>query len=90
MANPEHLKRLLRGVEDWNEWRHRHPHVGVDLQEADLQGQELVVVDLRGANLQKVNLEGADLRKADLGSGFSCFEFSHLKVWAPSLSESHA
>jgi len=61
MANPEHLKILKQGVEQWNKWREEHPDV-----EPDLSGANLLRADLYGANLRDANLAGADLRGADL------------------------
>jgi hypothetical protein len=50
MANPEHLAKLLQGVEAWNEWRE------------NISGK----LNLGGANLIEANLGGANLREADL------------------------
>src|SRR5271157_4684645 len=66
MANPEHLKILKQGVEQWNKWRKEHPDirpgfVGADLEKAGLSG-----ANLRGANLSVADLSGADLSAADL------------------------
>jgi len=38
MANPEHLKILKQGVEDWNQWRKDNPDIKPGLSEADLRG----------------------------------------------------
>jgi len=46
MANPEHLKILQQGVEQWNKWRKQHPNVTPDLSQEDLSGWQL-----SGANL---------------------------------------
>ena len=36
MANPEHLKILERGTDDWNAWRRDNPNVRPDFRKADL------------------------------------------------------
>ncbi len=56
MPNPEHLARLLEGVEAWDEWRKSNSDVIPDLAGADLTD----------ANLEGANLEGAILRAAKL------------------------
>ncbi len=66
MANPEHLKILKQGVEQWAKWRKEHPRARPNLREADLSN-----ANLHGANLSKTNLtwailNGANLAKADL------------------------
>jgi hypothetical protein len=61
MANPEHLKLLLRGVDAWNEWRIKEPSVRPDL--------EFEGADLRGADLSEADLSEADLRRAILNLG---------------------
>jgi len=45
MANDEHLKLLVRGVEAWNQWREEDPNTL-----PDLRGIKLVEADLSGAN----------------------------------------
>ena len=76
MANQEHLKILLQGVDVWNQWRKDNPHInpdlskanlfGTDLEEADLSFTDLRDTDLRRAGLLEANLWGADLGGADL------------------------
>jgi hypothetical protein len=66
MANPEHLKILLEGVEVWNQWREDNPEVIPDLSEANLSEANLLRADLREANLSGTNLIKADLRLANL------------------------
>jgi uncharacterized protein YjbI with pentapeptide repeats len=61
MANAEHLKLLLQGVDAWNAWREKEPAVKPDLSGADLSAAKL-----RGANFKEVNLSEAKLRKATL------------------------
>jgi uncharacterized protein YjbI with pentapeptide repeats len=60
----------------WNEWRRQHSDIRIDLSEAHLVGDQLVMANLEGADLRKVdmrqvnlnqaNLRGADLRQANL------------------------
>ncbi len=61
MANREHLEILLRGVEEWNDWRKNHSGIRANLEGADLRD-----ANLERAKLQDANLEGADLRDANL------------------------
>ena len=61
MANPEHLAKLMEGVEAWNQWRDRNVFIKVDLKGADLSG-----MDLRRANLDECDLEEVILNDANL------------------------
>ncbi|GAC1343327.1 MAG: pentapeptide repeat-containing protein [Ktedonobacteraceae bacterium] len=61
MANPDHLSLLRKGIDDWNDWRKRHPGIQPDLSNADLRK-----ISLRQANLHRANLSKADLRNVDL------------------------
>jgi uncharacterized protein YjbI with pentapeptide repeats len=72
LANPDHLARLLSGVQEWNAWRSSGTLVEVDLRGvhlpgADLRGADLWYAKLQGANLAASRLEGAILDRADLG-----------------------
>jgi hypothetical protein len=66
MANPEHLAKLLEGVEAWNRWRKRNLTIKPDLSGADLSGANLHRADLSEANLGGALLSRADLRSAKL------------------------
>jgi uncharacterized protein YjbI with pentapeptide repeats len=70
MANSEHLKRLMEGVEAWNAWRSeekgRPDLSGAHLSYAQLSGADLSGTDLRHANLSGADLSRANLRKANL------------------------
>jgi hypothetical protein len=66
MANPEHLKILKQGVEQWNEWRKKHRALELDLSEADLGRRELWASDLRGVDLSFANLRGCKFSGANL------------------------
>jgi hypothetical protein len=61
MANQEQLERLLRSVEEWNQWRKENPEIKVNLSEANLTGANLTGADLTGANLFGAKLFGVDL-----------------------------
>src|SRR5215472_12849405 len=76
MANPEHLAKLMAGVEAWNQWRKQNleerPSLSrANLIHADLMGAHLSDAILSGADLTRAqfsvaDLSGANLRKADL------------------------
>jgi uncharacterized protein YjbI with pentapeptide repeats len=71
MADEEQVKRLLAGVEGWNEWRKENLEIEIDLSEADLSkynfsNTDLSEANLRGANLIGVNLIGVRLDGANL------------------------
>lgn len=76
MANPEHVKILMRGVEAWNIWRFENSrafpelegadNLGVDLSGTNLSRADLAEANLCGANLSGANLSGANLRGANL------------------------
>ena len=68
MANEEHLKILLEGVEAWNAWRRENREVRPDLTRAKLTDADLMNANLGGANLVGANLAYADLTGADLTS----------------------
>jgi hypothetical protein len=85
MADPDHLRRLQKGVDAWNAWRKQgavEPDFSeADLFEADLSGTDplsslnpanLSGANLSGANLFKANLSGANLNPANL-SGANLF-----------------
>src|ERR1035437_4352963 len=63
MANPEHLNRLLSGIEAWNTWR-TQDNVVVDLSGANLAKAELPGANLWGAHLHRVTFHGANLAGA--------------------------
>lgn len=71
MANEEQLAILRQGVEVWNRWRDKNPHVDIDLNFAYLRGEHfddfnLCKVNFENANLREAQLKGADLREAKL------------------------
>jgi len=76
MANEEHLKILLQGVEVWNKWREDNPDIKEpDLTKADLspdaiKDTPLYDSKLKAAHLGGINLQGAWLLNANLQSAF--------------------
>jgi uncharacterized protein YjbI with pentapeptide repeats len=64
MANPDHLARLIAGVEEWNSWRRRNRGISPDLSDPDWREADLRDADLHGANLHGTNLSGAVLNKS--------------------------
>ena len=71
MPDPEHLAKLMEGVEAWNKWRLAHLDVRPNLHEADLSNANLSNVDLSkamlvGANLFRADLSGAILAGSNL------------------------
>ena len=41
MATPEHLARLLEGVDVWNKWREEDRDISCDLEGVDLRGVQV-------------------------------------------------
>jgi len=81
MANPEHLAKLMAGVEAWNQWRKQNleerPSLSrANLIHADLMGADLSGAILSGALLMEAYLTGANLRGADLSG--ACLMGAHL------------
>ena len=60
MADPNHLSKLLEGVDAWNNWRIDN-NIPVDLSWSDLAGQDLTGADLRFVNFEHANLRGTIL-----------------------------
>ncbi len=71
MANPEHLKILKQGVEQWNKWREEHPEV----RRPDLSEAALSEATLRGADLRRVDLHRADLSGPTLSERFDAYYY---------------
>lgn len=63
MVNNEHYALLKGNIKGWNEWRHKHPSITIDLKDAFLAWE-----DLRGANLSKANIIHANLSNAKLNN----------------------
>lgn len=86
MANPEHLDRLLDGVEPWNEWRASRDLTEVDLRGADLSGMDLRDVDLWYAKLQGVDFTSANLSRALLvRADLTMADLSHAALYRSDL-----
>ena len=73
MANPEHLAKLLQGVDAWNEWVAEHPETVADLSGADLSRGAIYelrsFLDLRSVlslNFSLAELHDANLSHANL------------------------
>ncbi|MBD2215160.1 pentapeptide repeat-containing protein [Nostoc linckia FACHB-104] len=62
MANEDHIDLLKKGVDKWNNWRHKNPGIRPNFSSANLSG-----VNLNGANLSGADLSDAKLLKVDLG-----------------------
>jgi hypothetical protein len=83
MANEEHLKILLQGVEAWNEWREDNPNImpalnnldlsllqfhGIDLRNTDLSNTYFFNTSFRRAKFNNADLSNADFGDADLSN----------------------
>ena len=72
MSNPNHVARLLKGVEVWNQWRQENWNIKPDLTGMDLKREHgfkrspLWDSRKRKINLAEVNFGGVDLSDADL------------------------
>ena len=95
MSNPEHLAKLLEGVEAWNEWRKVNTEVrpdlnGADLKRANLSKADLTEANLSGADLGRANLSGADLGRASLsGANLSEADPSRANLSEANLTEAN-
>ena len=68
--NPEHRDMLLRGVEEWNQWREENEAIEPNLQGANLKGADLQEADLKYAVLTRADLRDADLTGAYLTDAY--------------------
>jgi uncharacterized protein YjbI with pentapeptide repeats len=85
MSNPEHLGKLLEGVEAWKQWRNSSPFI-----KPDLSGANLRKAYLNGANLSEVNLSGADLGGAELsGANLSGANLSGAELSGANLRKAY-
>ena len=81
--NPDHLAKLMEGMDAWNAWRLENPKTIPDLESADLNQANLENFDLHkalmsNANLSNANLKGADLSQANLrGANLSNADLSN-------------
>jgi len=97
MANPEHLKILMQGVEVWNQWRKENSKIrpsfsNAALAELNFNGVNLYKAtfkdtDLRWANLSNANLREANLSRTNLnGVNLSKTDLSGATIWRVDLS----
>jgi hypothetical protein len=83
MANQEHLKILMQGVESWNEWREEYPEI-----EPNLELENLSKVNLSGAELKRANLKMTDLKGANLSYAYLVeADLSHALLTEVNLSK---
>ena len=66
MANPEHVDKLIEGVEAWNAWRYVNPEIVPAFWGAALEETDLRLSNLKDADLEEADLSNADLREANL------------------------
>jgi len=66
MANPEHVDKLIEGVDAWNAWRYVNPEIVPALWGAALEETDLGYANLNAADLEGADLSGTDLREANL------------------------
>lgn len=82
--NEQHLSHLRSGVENWNEWRKRHPNLQPDLSHATLNFLAAKSTLDRNNSVfepfQRRNFQGADLRNVNL---------SGAKIWLCDLQEAN-
>ena len=95
MANQEHVDRLLRGVEAWNQWREENPLIypdlsGANLSHTNLSGVDFSDADLSGANLIGTNLNDANLRGINLSrASFGYVDFSDADLSGADFSSTY-
>jgi hypothetical protein len=81
MANPQHLLKLLEGVDAWNEWRRQNPDLRPQLRDANLSRTDLSGAHLGGAHLGGANLYSANLNRANLcGANLVGVDFSDAEL----------
>lgn len=77
MADPEHIKIVLSGIEKLKEWRSANPKDVLDLNCADLQNLDLSGLD----GFAYIDFKGADLRNSNLTNAkFSKCNFSDANI----------
>jgi hypothetical protein len=78
MPDQQHLAKLRKGVNAWNEWRKEHPEIMPDLRRAELHDTSLCQIDFRHTNLAGANFHNTNLSSANLSSA---------RLWQTDLSE---
>jgi uncharacterized protein YjbI with pentapeptide repeats len=66
MADAEQVAILKEGTATWNAWREAHPDLIIDLESADLSGENLEGANLINAHLARANLSCSCLKNAQL------------------------
>jgi len=66
MANPDHVKTVLKGNDAVSAWREQHPEERLDLRRAEFVRKNLNSLCLRDANLEWADLRWSDLIGTDL------------------------
>jgi Pentapeptide repeats (8 copies) len=87
VANPEHLAKLIQGVEAWNQWREENIAVSPDLSEAGLGGADLSGAILSRVNLSRAKLSGAILRAFLFNADLSEADLRGADLRGANLSE---
>src|ERR1035438_3789953 len=91
MANPEHLAKLMEGVDAWNKWRKGKEMSGVDLSQLNLSGKDFSSANINFANLFgcvciETNFTGADFHNANLTLVVAAkANFSHADFFGANL-----
>ncbi len=87
MANPEHLEKLMEGVESWNSWRNNNPSIQPELDGADLRNMNLNGIDLSGAKALWIKFNSTKLSRANLrGAHLSSSNFSDADLSMADIS----
>jgi hypothetical protein len=85
MANDEHLKVLMQGVNVWNHWREDNLETRPDLEDVDLSAADLAATNLADANLSAASLAAVNLTAANLAEA----DLSRANLTAANLSGAH-
>jgi len=89
MANEVHLKIFRKGVEAWNKWRAKHPHIIPDLSSFD-QVYNIDFCHVRFIDFAQFNLAGARLNNADLsGANFQGANLQGASLIEVNLNEAN-
>ncbi len=95
MAYLEHLAKLKKGTEVWNQWRKDNPNFKPNLRSADLSGANLEGVNLEYANLIRTNFTGANLSNANLryvnlsDANLANTNLSGVDLWSANLDRTN-